>query len=75
MRVFNYSEARQNFATILNLACKEDVIISKKDGQKFKLIPIINTEENKSPFNIKSISCKVSTQNIIDVIRDSRETL
>ncbi len=74
MRVFNYSEARQNFATVLNLACKEDVIISKKDGQRFKLIPIASNE-NKSPFNIESLDCKVSTQNIIDVIRDGRESL
>ncbi len=74
MRVFNYSEARQNFAAVLNLACTEDVIIAKKDGQRFKLIPIV-CNENKSPFNIKSINCEISTQNIIDVIRDGRESL
>jgi hypothetical protein len=32
MRVFNYSEARQPFASLLNMALKEDVIITKKDG-------------------------------------------
>ncbi len=74
MRVFNYSEARQNFAAVLNMACTEDVIISKKDGQKFKIVPIFS-DEDKSPFNIESIDCKVSTQNIIDVIRDGRESI
>ncbi len=74
MRVFNYSEAIQNFADVLDIACTEDVIIAKKDGQKFKVIAI-SDNEMKSPFSIKSIDCKVSTQNIIDVIREGRETL
>jgi len=30
MRVFNYSEARQPFASLLNMALKEDFIIKKR---------------------------------------------
>jgi len=72
MRVFNYSEARQNFASILNMAVKEDVIITKKDGSKFKIIPIPN-ENVKSPFDIPGIKSNIKTNEILDFIRESRE--
>ena len=72
MRVFNYSEARQNFASILNMAVKEDVIITKKDGSKFKIIPIPN-KNVKSPFDIPGIKSNIKTNEILDFIRESRE--
>jgi hypothetical protein len=34
MKIYNYSEARQNFSTVLNTALKEEVIITRKDGSK-----------------------------------------
>jgi len=37
MRVFTYSEAKQNFASLLNMALKEDVVITKKMGVDSKL--------------------------------------
>ncbi len=51
MKIYNYSEARQNFATILNTSQKEEVIIARKDGSKFKIVPILD-EEPKSPFDV-----------------------
>ena len=45
MKVFNYSEARQNFSTLLNAALKEEVIITRKDGSKFKLISLHKNEK------------------------------
>jgi hypothetical protein len=42
MRIYKYSEARQNFSTVLNTALKEEVIITRKDGNRFKLISINN---------------------------------
>ncbi|GHU39450.1 hypothetical protein FACS1894190_04150 [Spirochaetia bacterium] len=44
MRIYNYSEARQNFATVLNTALKEEVIITRKDGSRFKLLSINKNE-------------------------------
>ena len=72
MRVFNYSEARQNFASLLNMAAKEDVIIAKKDGSKFKIVPILN-KKIKSPFDVPGIRSDIKTGDILDVIRESRE--
>jgi prevent-host-death family protein len=40
MKIFKYSEARQNFSTVLNFALKEEVIITRKDGNRFKLVPV-----------------------------------
>ena len=74
MRVYNYSEARQNFTTVLNTALKEEVIITRKDGSRFRLVSIKKNKQNKSPFeDIKGISANVSMNDIIAAIRESRE--
>jgi hypothetical protein len=72
MKVYKYSEARQNFSTVFNAALKEEVIITKKDGNKFKLTSM--TKKNKkSPLDIEGINTDVTTQEIIDAIRECKE--
>jgi len=71
MKVFNYSEARQNFASLLNTSLTEDVVIKRKDGSRFKLVPIID-KNPKSPFDIDGIDTDISTSEIIDIIREGR---
>jgi len=75
MKVYNYSEARQNFATVLNTALKEEVIIARKDGSKFRLISIHeNKKKGKSPLEgIEGIKTNVTMADILDAIRESRE--
>jgi prevent-host-death family protein len=75
MRIYNYSEARQNFSTVLNTALKEEVIITRKDGSKFKLISINeNEKELKSPLeNIKGIKTNITMNEILEAIRQGRE--
>lgn len=72
MKVYNYSEARQNLSNVLNTALNEEVYITRKDGSKFKLISVDN-EKKKSPFDIKGIKCEISTKEIISTIREGRE--
>jgi antitoxin (DNA-binding transcriptional repressor) of toxin-antitoxin stability system len=72
MRVYNYSEARQNFSSLLNTALNEEVIIARKDGSKFKVVPI-GDNESKSPFDIKGINANIGTDEILDIIRESRQ--
>jgi len=72
MKVFNYSEARQNFAAILNASLSEEVIITRKDGSRFKIVPIIDRKK-KSPFDVEGIDTGVKTPEIIDIIRKGRE--
>jgi len=75
MKVYNYSQARQNFATVLNTALKEEVIISRKDGSRFKLVSIREKpKRGKSPLeDIKAIKANVAMSDILDAIRESRE--
>jgi PHD/YefM family antitoxin component YafN of YafNO toxin-antitoxin module len=75
MRIYNYSEARQNFSTVLNTALKEDVIITRKDGSKFKIISMNeNTKKAKSPLEgIKGIKTNITMDDILEAIRDGRE--
>ncbi|ADK79831.1 type II toxin-antitoxin system Phd/YefM family antitoxin [Sediminispirochaeta smaragdinae] len=73
MRVFSYSEARQNFASILNMATEEDVVIAKKDGTKFKIVPLTKNE-SKSPFDVPGIKSNITTKEILEIMKEARET-
>jgi len=58
-----------------NTALKEDVIISRKDGSKFKVISISDNKKNaKSPLeSVKGIKSDVTIKDIVSAIRESRE--
>ncbi len=71
MQVFTYSEARQKFAMILDQAENTGkVLIRRKDGRTYALVP-----ENpvSSPLDVPSIKAEISTQGIVDIIREGRE--
>jgi antitoxin (DNA-binding transcriptional repressor) of toxin-antitoxin stability system len=74
MKIYNDSEVRQNFSTVLNTALKEEVIITRKDGSKFKLISIKeNKKELKSPLeNIKGIKTNITMDEILEAIKQGR---
>ena len=72
MKIYNYSEARQNFASLLNTSLQEEVIIKRKDGSEFKIIPV-QSENNSSPFDVEGIDTKLSTKDVISIIREFRE--
>ena len=74
MKAYNYSEARQNFAAIFNTALKEEVIITRKDGNKFRLVTIREEKKGQSPLKtVKGIKTKVTMVDILDAIREGRE--
>ncbi len=71
MQVYTYSEARQKLAFVLEQA--EDtgkVLIKRKDGRTFALVPERNAT---SPLDVSSIKAKITTQEIVDIIREGRE--
>ncbi len=70
MKVFTYSEARQNLSKLLRLAQKEEVEIRRKDGSVFSLRS--KNRKAKSPFDIYGIKTEATTQDILDAVRDSR---
>ncbi len=70
MKVFTYSEARQNLSKLLKLAQKEEVEIRRRDGAIFSLTS--KKERGKSPFDVRGIKTKVTTQDILRAVRESR---
>ena len=70
MKVYTYSEARQRLAEILDIARKEEVLITRRGGDTFSLM---YKARPRSPFDVPRMKTKASTQDILDAIRDSRE--
>lgn len=70
MKVFTYSEARQNLAKLLVLAQSEEIEIKRKDGTVFSLKE--KKTECKSPFDVPGIRTKASISDILDAIQESR---
>jgi antitoxin Phd len=71
MQIYTYSEARQKLAAVLDQAENSGkVLIRRKDGRTFALIPESITA---SPLDIPTIKAKISTKEIVDIIREGRE--
>lgn len=71
MKLYTFSDARQQFSKVLDTAKKEGkVLIRRRDGSLFSL-----TAEKApvSPFDVEGISTKVTTSEIVDVLRSERE--
>lgn len=71
MRVFTYSEARQNLSKLLILAQTEEVEIRRKDGSVFTLR--LKQDEPRSPFDVAGIDTCATTSDIVDAVRKSRQ--
>ncbi|MCF8137892.1 MAG: type II toxin-antitoxin system Phd/YefM family antitoxin [Desulfotignum sp.] len=69
MKVYTYSEARQKFSAVLDIAKSEEVIIKRRGGDTFK---IIFTKSPKSPFDVPGIKTKATTKDILDAVNESR---
>jgi hypothetical protein len=71
MQIYTYSEARQKLATIMEQAeSTGKVLIRRKDGRTFALVP---EQLPFSPLDVPSINADISTQEIVDIIREGRE--
>ena len=71
MQVYTYSEARQKLATVLEQAEHTGkVLIRRKDGRTFALLP---EKIAFSPLDIPSIKAKITSSEIVDIIREGRE--
>ena len=71
MTVFTYSQARQKFSTVLDIARREgSVQIRRRDGSIFSILPARRAK--KSPFRIKGIKTRATTSDILDAVRESR---
>ena len=71
MKVFTYSEARQNLSKLLSMAQTEEIEIRRKDGSVFVLRA--KSSKNGSPFDVSGIKSNVKTGDILDAVRESRQ--
>lgn len=71
MKLYTYSDARQQFASVLDAASREGkVLIRKRDGSLFALIP---EPKSTSPFDVEGLSTDVKAAEIVSLLRDERE--
>lgn len=71
MKVFTYSEARQNLSKLLILAQTEEVEIRRKDGSVFTVR--VKRNAQKSPFDVSGVDTRATTKDVLDSVRESRE--
>ena len=71
MRVYTYSEARQNLASLLDAAQRDGAVgIRRRDGRSFVLRP---EPSGGSPLDVEGVDLGVTTDEIVAMIREGRE--
>lgn len=71
MRVYTYSEARQNLADLLDQAGDEgEVRIRRRDGSEYVIRP---RRREGSPLDVPPVSARVSAEEIVAAVREGRE--
>ena len=71
MKIYTYSQARQKLADILEESKKEEVIIRRRKGDMFSIVP--KTPARRSPFDVAGLNKDISREEIVEAIRDSRD--
>ncbi len=72
MKVYSYSQARQQLAEVLNRARREgQVEIRRRDGQVFIVRPTVNAG---SPLDVAGVDTDLSREEVVELVRDSRRS-
>jgi antitoxin (DNA-binding transcriptional repressor) of toxin-antitoxin stability system len=72
MKVYTYSEARENFATVLEEAEREGAVeIRRRDGAVFRLSPAPRSKS--SPLDVPGVKLNVKTQDLVAAVREGRD--
>ena len=70
MNVYTYSEARRNFATLLDKAAQEgEVRVKRKDGRIFVIKLETNTD---SPLDVEGLDLGLTASEILEAIQEGR---
>jgi len=67
MKVYTYSQARQNLADVLNQSKAEEVLIRRRGGDSFTIIP---KPRQGSPFDVPSVKTRATTSDILSAVRE-----
>jgi hypothetical protein len=71
MRTYTYSEARQQFAAVLNQAKRDGAVcIRRQDGSSFVLQPMAATG---SPLDVPGVRSRLRRGELTELLRSERE--
>jgi antitoxin Phd len=72
MKAYTYSEARENFAAVLEEAERYGAVeIRRRDGAVFRLSPA--PKSTSSPLDVPGVKLRLSTDDLVAVVREERE--
>lgn len=72
MKIYTYSNARENLASVLEKSKVEEIIIQRRKGDMFSIVPK-NTSINRSPFDVNGLKKKLPLKIILSALRESRK--
>src|SRR6202034_1791529 len=72
MKAYTYSEARENFASVLEEAERDGAVeIRRRDGAIFRISPARRSKA--SPLDVKGVKLGVRTADLVAAVREGRE--
>jgi len=72
MKSYSYSEARGNFATVLDEAARDGAVeIRRRDGTVFRILPL--RKSKASPLDVKGVKLTVLSDDLVAIVREGRE--
>lgn len=72
MKAYTYSEARENFSSVLEEAERDGAVeIRRRDGAIFRLSPA--PKSKTSPLDVAGVKLKVNTDDLVAAVREGRE--
>jgi len=72
MKSYSYSEARGNFATVLDEAERDGAVeIRRRDGAVFRILPL--RKSKASPLDVRGVKLAVSAADLVALVREGRE--
>ncbi len=69
MKVYTFSQARQNLADVLNQSKDESVLIRRRGGETFMVVP---KSREGSPLDVPGVKTQATTSDILNAVRESR---
>ena len=72
MKAYTYSEARENFASVLEEAERDGAVeIRRRDGAIFRILPA--RKSKASPLDVKGVKLGMSAEDLVAIVRKGRE--
>jgi len=72
MKAYTYSEARENFASVLEEAERDGAVeIRRRDGAIFRISPARRSKA--SPLDVKGVKLGVRTADLVAAVREGHE--